>query len=48
MSIEPQLAAERQVILMNTQSVVILVIGVATITGALIGLVIRLVELGRK
>ena len=33
---------------MNTESVVILVIGVATITVALIGLVIRLVELGRK
>ena len=33
---------------MNTDSVVILVIGVATILVALIGLVIKLVELGRK
>lgn len=33
---------------MTTESVVILVIGVATILVALIGLVIKLVELGRK
>ena len=33
---------------MNSNSVVILVIGVATVTIALVGLVIKLVELGRK
>ena len=33
---------------MNENSVVILVVGVATVTIALVGLVIKLIELGRK
>jgi hypothetical protein len=33
---------------MNEDSVVLLVIGVATVLVALVGLVIKLVELGRK
>ena len=37
-----------EVISMNTELAMILVIGVATVLVALIGLVIKLVELGRK
>jgi hypothetical protein len=33
---------------MNAESVVILVIGIATVMVAFVGLVIKLVELGRK
>ena len=45
---KPQPAAEGQVICMDVKEVVILVIGVATILVALVGLMIKLVELGRK
>jgi hypothetical protein len=44
----PQLAAEGQVILLETDTTVILVIGVATLLVAFVGLVIKLIELGRK
>jgi hypothetical protein len=43
-----QLATERQAIWMETSTVVILVIGVVTLTVAFVGLMIKLVELGRK
>jgi hypothetical protein len=46
--LEPQPAAERQVMCMEANTVVILVIGVATVTVGVVGLMIKLVELGRK
>ena len=48
MIFKSQLATERQVICMETNTVVILVIGVATILVGLVTLMIKLVELGRK
>jgi hypothetical protein len=43
-----QLAAERQVMWMDTQVVVMLVLGVASLIIALVTLTIKLIELGRK
>ena len=48
MPIAPQPAAERQVIYLSTENVVILVLGVVTLTVAFVGLVVKLIELGRK
>jgi hypothetical protein len=44
----PQPAAEREVVPLDENTAVILVIGVATFLVALVGLVIKLIELGRK
>jgi type IV secretory pathway TrbD component len=44
----PQPAAERTVVLLDENTAVILVIGVATLLVAFVGLVIKLIELGRK
>ena len=44
----PQPAAEREVIRMTDEALVVLVIGVATLMVAIVGLVIKLVELGRR
>jgi hypothetical protein len=44
----PQPAAEREVIWMSIEAIVVLVIGVATLIVAIVGLAIKLVELGRK
>lgn len=41
-------AAERQVIILSDNNVVILVIGVATFVVAFVGLVVKLIELSRK
>ena len=43
-----QLATEGQVISMEINTVVILVVGFATVMVALLALVIKLIELGRK
>jgi hypothetical protein len=44
----PLLAAGRQVILLETNTIVILVIGVATLVVGLVTLVIKPIEFGRK
>ncbi|MCW1430604.1 hypothetical protein [Novosphingobium sp. JCM 18896] len=44
----PQLAAERRWYHVIIENVVILVLGVATFMVGLVGLVIKLIELGRK
>lgn len=44
----PQLAARKGVSKMAVDNVVVLVIGVATLVVAFVGLVIKLIELGRK
>jgi uncharacterized protein HemY len=43
-----QLATERQVMNMETHTVVILVVGIVTAMVAVLTLVIKLIELGRK
>ena len=45
---QPQPAAEREVVWMTVEAIVVLVIGVATLMVAIVGLVIKLVELGRN
>lgn len=42
------LATEREVMFLKLDTVVILVLGVATLFVGLVGLVIKLIELGRK
>ncbi len=44
----PQPAAEGEVIYLNTKDVVILVFGAVTLTVTFVGLVVKLIELGRK
>jgi hypothetical protein len=44
----PQPAAEGTVIYLNAKDVVILVLGAVTLTVTFVGLVVKLIELGRK